>query len=155
MSRFLRTLGLALPLLAATASTVAMAQSGAKAERVIAFVHRALAHIEAVGEQRAFADFSRVPGEWVDGEYYIFCHSLEGVNVAHGGNPGLVGKKVLGFRDPAGLLVNVLILDKVKAEGKGWVQYEWPNPVTNKVAPKFIYSEKVHDKYVCGSGYYQ
>lgn len=154
MSRPLRMLSVGAAFaLAATGS--AAAQSGAKAETTIAFVKSALAHIEAVGETRAFADFSTVPGPWVTGEYYVFCHTLEGINVAHGGNPGLVGKKVLGFRDPAGLLVNVLILDKVKAEGKGWVQYEWPNPVTNKVAPKFIYSEKVHDKFVCGSGYYE
>ena len=133
----------------------ATAQTGSRADEVVAFVQRAIAHVDAVGEERAFADFSDLKGEWVKGEFYIFCHTLDGVSVAHGGNPGLVGKKVLGFRDPAGVAVNVRIIDKVKAEGKGWVEYEWPNPVTNKVAPKFIYSEKVHDRFVCGSGYYK
>ncbi len=154
MSRLSRSLSAGAALLALAAGPAA-AQSGAKAEAAIAFVRSALDHIEAVGEDRAFKDFSTVPGPWLRGEYYIFCHTLDGISVAHGGNPGLRGKKVLGFRDPGGLLVNQLILDKVKAEGKGWVRYEWPNPVTNKVAPKYIYSEKVHDKFVCGSGYYE
>jgi len=150
-----RRLMLAVAVSPVLAAGPAPGQTGSRAEETIAFVQQALAHIEAVGEERAFADFSDRQGPWVKGEFYIFCHTLEGVSVAHGGNPGLVGKKVLGFRDPAGVAVNVRILDKVKADGKGWVEYEWPNPVTNKVAPKFIYSEKVHDKFVCGSGYYK
>jgi signal transduction histidine kinase len=121
---------------------------------VVAFVKSAVAHVEAVGEEKAFADFSNTSGAWVKGELYIFCHRLDGINAAHGGNPGLIGKPVLGFKDPDGVLVNVLIFEKVKAEGKGWVKYKWPNPETKKVEPKEIYSEKVKDTHVCGSGRY-
>lgn len=131
------------------------AQAKATADEVVAFVKKAVAHIDEVGEQKAFADFSTPGGEWIKGELYIFCHGLDGVNVAHGGNPGLVGKNVMGFKDPDGLLVNQLIFDKVKAEKKGWVEYKWPNPETKKVEPKAIYAELVHDKYACGSGYYK
>jgi signal transduction histidine kinase len=137
-------------------SAPALAQTGPKADEVVAFVKKAVAHIDAVGEEKAFADFSDTANaEWVKGELYIFCHSLEGINVAHGGNPALRGKNVTGFKDPDGLAVNLLIFDKVKAEGKGWVEYKWPNPTTKKVEPKAIYSEKVKDKYACGSGYYK
>jgi len=137
------------------ASGPVQAQQSAKADEVIAFVNKAVAHVDAVGEEKAFADFSNKSGEWVKDDLYIFCHSLEGVNVAHGGNPGLIGKNVLGFKDPDGVLVNVLILDKIKADGKGWVEYKWPNPITKKIDMKAVYSTNVHGKYACGSGYYK
>ena len=150
ISRFCLTAAAGVALLAS-----GTAQAKPTADEVIAFVQKAVANVDEVGEQKAFADFSNTSGEWVKGELYIFCHGLDGINAAHGGNPALVGKNVMGFKDPDGLLVNVLIFDKVKAEKKGWVEYKWPNPETKKVEPKAIYSEIVHDKYVCGSGYYK
>lgn len=150
----LRVAGIAT--VAALVSAPALAQTGPKADEVVAFVKKAVAYVDQVGEEKAFADFSdKNSPEWIKGELYIFCHTLDGVNAAHGGNPALRGKNVLGFKDPDGLMVNQLIFEKVKAEGKGWVEYKWPNPVTNKVEPKAIYSEKVKDKYACGSGYYK
>lgn len=141
---------------AALVSAPAFAQTGPKADEVIAFVKKAVAYVDKVGEEKAFADFSDTANtEWVKGELYIFCHNLDGTNAAHGGNPALRGKNVLGFKDPDGLMVNQLIFDKVKAEGKGWVEYKWPNPTTKKVEPKAIYSEMVKGKYACGSGYYK
>jgi hypothetical protein len=124
------------------------------APEVEAFVGRMTKHVAEVGTDKAFADFSDTKGPWVKGELYGFCHTLDGVSVAHGGNPALVGKNVLGFKDPDGVLVNVLVIDKAKADGKGWVEYKWPNSVTKKVTPKRVYVEKVADKFVCGSGYY-
>ncbi len=118
------------------------------------FVERMQAHVTAVGTEKAFADFSDTKGPWVKGQLYGFCHSLEGVSMAHGGNPALIGKNVLGFKDPDGTLVNVLIIDKAKADGKGWVEYKWPNALTKKITPKRVYIETVAGKYVCGSGYH-
>ncbi len=142
---------------AALISAPAMAQTGPKADEVVAFVKKAVAYVNTVGEEKAFADFSdKANAEWIKGELYIFCHQIDNAtNVAHGGNPALRGKNVLGFKDPDGLMVNQLIFEKVKAEGKGWVEYKWPNPTTNKVEPKAIYSELVKGKYACGSGYYK
>ncbi len=131
--------------------------SGPKADEVVAFVKKAVAYVGTAGEAKAFADFSNTSSpDWIKGELYIFCHQIStGLNQAHGGNPGLVGKNVSGFKDPDGVLVNQLIFEKVKAQGKGWVEYKWPSPTTKKVEPKAIYSEKVGADTVCGSGYYK
>jgi cytochrome c len=110
--------------------------------------------VAEAGPDKAFAEFSDPKGAWVKGELYGFCHTLEGVSVAHGGNPSLIGKNLLGVKDPDGALVNVLVVEKAKKDGKGWVEYKWPNPTTKKIAPKRVYVEKVADNYVCGSGYY-
>lgn len=125
-------------------------------EQVVAFVDRMLAHIDKVGTEQAFVDFSDTKGPWIQGELYPFCHSLAGINVAHGGNPNMVGKGgVLDIRDPDGRFVNRLIFEKVLAEGKGWVEYKWPNPITKKTEMKDVYSVLVQNKYVCGSGRYR
>lgn len=125
-------------------------------EQVVAFVDKMLAHIEAVGEEQAFADFSDTKGPWVQGELYPFCHNLAGINVAHGGNPNMVGKGgVLDIRDPDGRYVNRLIFEKVLKDGKGWVEYKWPNSITKKIEMKDVYAVLVHGKYICGSGRYK
>ncbi|NFV80414.1 cache domain-containing protein [Magnetospirillum aberrantis] len=125
-------------------------------EEVVAFVDKMLAHIEAVGEEQAFADFSEIKGPWVQGELYPFCHNLAGINVAHGGNPNMVGKGgVLEIKDPDGRYVNRLIFEKVLRDGKGWVEYKWPNSITKKIEMKDVYSVLVHGKYICGSGRYK
>jgi len=154
MKRTARSLALTAALLAGFSSPLLADATQPTAEEVVAFVGRMQAHVAQVGTEKAFADFSDLKGPWVKGELYGFCHTLEGINVAHGGNPALIGKNVLGFKDPDGVLVNVLVVDKAKTEGKGWVDYKWPNPITRKVAMKKIYVEKVAEKYVCGSGYY-
>src|SRR5581483_12432431 len=57
----------------AAGASGAPAAAGATPEQAKAFAERAAAHIEAVGEERAFADFTRRDGGFVDGELYVFC----------------------------------------------------------------------------------
>lgn len=138
------------------AANEAGAEETVAKEQVVAYVDRMLAHIQAVGAERAFADFSNTKGPWIEGELYPFCHSLAGINVAHGGNPNMVGKGgVLDIQDPDGRYVNRLIFEKVIPEGKGWVEYKWPHPITKKIVMKDVYSVVVQNKYVCGSGRYR
>jgi signal transduction histidine kinase len=132
------------------------AQAGATtADQAKAFAERAVAHVRAVGEQQAFADFSRRDGGFVDGELYVFCQDASGVVVAHGGNPGIVGKNLIGVMDPDGRYPNAELNRMGLDHGAGWVRYRWPNPVTNRIAEKNAYVIKVDDHTVCGSGYYE
>ena len=128
---------------------------GATADEVVAFVDKMVAHIKEVGETQAFADFSDTKGAWVKGDLYGFCHALDGTSLAHGGNPNLVGKNLLSFKDPDGVAMNAQLIDLVKKDGKGWVDYKWPNPATKKVQAKSVYGEMVDGKFLCGSGYYK
>lgn len=154
MMTTLRTLAAAAALVMFSSAPLLADDAQPTAAEVEAFVGQMTAHVAEAGTDKAFADFSDLKGPWVKGELYGFCHTLDGVSVAHGGNPGLIGKNVLGFKDPDGVLVNVLVVDKAKKDGKGWIEYRWPNSVTKKVSQKRVYVEKVADKFVCGSGYY-
>lgn len=125
------------------------------ADEVQAFVEKAISHIDEVGKEQAFSDFSRPDGGYVDGELYMFCYAKDGTNVAHGGNPAFVGKNLLHVKDPDGMEVNAEIIKLGMAEGQGWIDFKWPNPVSKKVEQKTAYVVKIDDQVVCGSGYYK
>ena len=64
--------------------TAAMPSLAATPEQAKAFSERAAAYIEQAGEEKAFADFTRPDGGFVDGELYVFCYDHKGINKAHG-----------------------------------------------------------------------
>ena len=127
---------------------------GATPEQARAFSERAAAYIEKVGEEKAFADFSRSDGGFVDGELYVFCYDHKGLNKAHGGNPSFVGRTLLHIKDPDGAEPNALIVNMGFDQGRGWVDFKWPNPVTKRIENKSAYVIRTNDV-VCGVGYYK
>jgi len=137
--------------MAAVCSVTAMA---ATPEQAKAFSERAATYIEQAGEERAFADFTRRDGGFVDGELYVFCYDRNGVNKAHGGNPSFVGRNLLHIKDPDGAEPNAMIVNMGFDQGRGWVEFKWPNPVTKRIENKSAYVIHTHDV-VCGVGYYK
>ena len=123
-------------------------------EQAKAFSERASAYIKEVGEEKAFAEFSRRDGRFVDGELYVFCYDRDGNNKAHGGNPSFVGRNLLHIKDPDGREPNNLIVRKGFDEGQGWVDFKWPNPASKRIQDKTAYVIRTNDV-VCGVGYYK
>lgn len=115
---------------------------------------RAASYVKQVGDEKAFADFTRPDGGFVKGELYVFCYDHDGVNKAHGGNPAFVGKNLLHIKDPDGKEPNAEIVKVGFEQGKGWVDFKWPNPTTKKIQPKSAYVIHTNDV-VCGVGYYK
>jgi signal transduction histidine kinase len=128
--------------------------TAATAEQAKAFAERAAAHILEVGEEKAFADFTRRDEIFHDGELYVFCYDNKGLNMAHGGNPAFVGRNLLHIKDPDGVEPNFLIVKRGFEEGHGWVDFKWPNPVTKRIENKSAYVIRTNDV-VCGVGYYK
>jgi cytochrome c len=125
----------------------------ATAEQAKAFSERAAAYIEQVGDDQAFEDFTRKDGGFVDGELYVFCYDRNGINKAHGGNPAFVGRNLLHIKDPDGAEPNLLIVKMGFEQGRGWVNFKWPNPVTKRIENKSAYVIRTGDV-ACGVGYY-
>jgi cytochrome c len=119
-----------------------------------ALSERAADYVTQVGDDKAFADFSRPDGGFVNGELYVFCYDHDGMNKAHGGNPSFVGKNLLHIKDPDGKEPNAEIVKVGFEQGKGWVDFKWPNPATKKIQPKSAYVIHTNDV-VCGVGYYK
>jgi cytochrome c len=133
----------------------ATSASGHTADEAQALAQRGLAHIQDVGREKAFADFNRPDGGFIDGDLYIFCQDVSGVVIAHGGNPKIVGRNMSDIRGPDGRLSNVEINQLGLSQGSGWLEFRWPNPVTKRIELKAAYVLKVDDHTVCGSGYYK
>jgi cytochrome c len=123
-------------------------------EEAKALSERAAAYILTVGEERAFADFTRPDGGFVQGELYVFCYDRKGTNKAHGANRMFVGKSLLHIKDPDGKDLVAEIVQSAFEQGKIWVDFKWPNPMTKRIQEKSAYVIRTNDV-VCGVGYYK
>jgi len=137
-----------------SALAIPLGARAATPEEAKALSERAAAYIKQAGEDKAFADFTRPDGGFVQGELYVFCYDHDGINKAHGGNPAFVGKNLLHIKDPDGKEANFEIVKTGFEQGQGWVDFKWPNPMTKKIQPKSAYVIRTNDV-VCGVGYYK
>ena len=85
---------------------------------------------------------------------YHLTGAQKGVNVAHGARPALIGKNLIDLKDQDGKYLIREMLDLANGPGHGWVDYKWPNPITNKIEDKSSYIEKLGDYFV-GVGIYR
>jgi cytochrome c len=119
-----------------------------------AMVKKAVAHIKAVGPEKAYDEFTNGKS-FKDGDLYVIVYDLNGKNLAQGANPKLVGKDLIGLKDPDGKPIIKMFVDLAKEKGKGWVEgYKFMNPVTQKMEIKAMYLERVGDTLV-GCGIYK
>ena len=135
----------------------AMAAERATAEQAIAFVKKGVEYYNKNGKEKALAAFSDPNGEFVKGELYFFVYGAngDGINLAHGQNPKLIGKHLIDMRSNDGVYL-IQEANKIakSPEGKGWVNYNWPNSVTKAVEAKRSYIERVGDIWI-GCGIYK
>lgn len=127
------------------------------ADEAVAMVKKASEFLKKNGKEKAFAEFNNPKGQFIQKDLYIFAFGAngDGVELANGANVKLVGKNVLEMKDADGkfLIKDILALGMSK-EGKGWVDYKWPNPSTGTVDGKRTYVERVDDV-VIGCGIYK
>jgi len=120
-----------------------------------ALVENAMRYFQENGKDKAILAFNDPQGEFVNGELYIFMFGYDGVCVAHGYNPKLIGKNLTELKDANGVAFIQEFAVKAK-NGGGWVDYQWTNPVTQKVQAKSSYVKGLEgtDLYV-GCGIYK
>jgi len=120
---------------------------------VISFVEKAVEYANTFGKERALKEFMNSDGEFIRGELYMFADSFEGIVLAHGGNPELVGQDIMEITGKRGkkIMPEMIILAK---EGKGWMEYYWTNPVSKQDERKLTYVMKVDETWFVGAGMY-
>jgi cytochrome c len=148
---FLKRLAVAsLASLAFSMPALADTKKATKAEAE-ALVAKAVAHIKANGPEKAYADFTNGTA-FRDRELYVIVYDLTGKNLAHGANAKLVGKDLIGLKDPDGKLLNKMLVDLAKEKGKGWSdEFKFRNPVTEALQRRIVYVERVGETFV-GAG---
>ena len=151
MKAFLASVAIGFGLLSAPA----WAADKGSADEAVAMVKKAAAMIKSDGKEKAFAAFADPANkDFHDRDLYVFVYDLNGVNLAHGNNPKMVGKNLLELKDQEGKPLIREMVEVAKSKGKGWVDYKWPNPVTKSIEAKSSYVERVDDMLV-GSGIYK
>jgi signal transduction histidine kinase len=119
-----------------------------------AMVKKAVAFVKANGADKAYEEFTSGK-TFKDRDLYIIVYDLNGKNLAQGANPKLVGKELIGLKDPDGKPIIKMFVDLAKDKGKGWVEgYKFMNPVSQKIEGKAMYLERVGDTLV-GCGIYK
>jgi len=125
----------------ALAAPVGAAEFGTK-EEATAMVKKAIAYAKEVGIEKAAADFMDKNGKWQDRDLYVVVIAKDGIRIAHGQNPKLVGKSFLESVDVTGKPYGKETMDGAAAKGSGWVEYTFKDPVSQKNLPKEVYYEK-------------
>ena len=133
---------------------VIAAEFGTK-EEAIAMVKRIQEQFKKDGPEITFkAASDKSVKEYHDRDLYPFIYDMKGVNVAHGARPALIGKKLIDLKDQDGKYLIREMLKIAEGPGNGWVDYKWPNPITNKIEDKSSYIEKMGNYFV-GVGIYK
>jgi hypothetical protein len=136
--------------LALSICTYAFAAGQGSADDAKALAIKAADYLKAVGPDKALPEFSLKGGPWHDRDLYVTVEDSKGVMVAHGTNPGLIGRNVLELKDVDGKPFNREIQ---AVKDVAWVSFKWQNPVTKAIETKTQYDIRVGD-YVVGVGAY-
>lgn len=127
------------------------------ADEAVAMVKKAAEFMKKNGKEKALAEFNNPKGAFIHKDLYIFAFgaSGDGVELANGANVKLVGKNVKEMKDADGkFLIKDILAVGMSADGKGWVDYKWPNPSTGQIDGKRTYVERVDDV-ILGCGIYK
>ncbi len=111
-----------------------------------AMVDKAIAYVKANGTDKAFAAFMDTTGQFIKGELYVFVYDFNGVCLAHGQKPKLVGKNRLDVEDVNGKKYIQEMITIAKEKGTGSVDYMFQNPETKKVEPKTSFFTRIPGK---------
>lgn len=122
------------------------------AKEAEAMVHKAIDFVKANGLEKTLHEINNPAGSLVDRDLYIAAADLDGKALAHGSNPRIIGKDLSALKDVNGKQIYKEVIAVARAKGKGWVDYTWPNPVTQKLEEKTAYLEKFQDViFLCGA----
>lgn len=140
--------------LLAAGAPAAAAGYGTKGEAV-AMVKRVQEEFKKDGAQATFKAVSdKSVKSFHDRDLYPFIYDLSGKCVAHGARPALIGKNLIDLKDQDGKYLIREMVAIAKDSRTGWVDYKWPNPLTNKIEDKSSYIERMGNYFV-GVGIYK
>ena len=144
--RFLKLVAAVAFLWAAQSVTIAASAGDyATKDEAVALVRQAIARVAEVGMDKAKAEFMDHGGKYIDRDLYLIVIDKDGMRIAHGQNPKLVGKQYFDSVDVNGKEYGKDVQQIVAGPGKGWISFAFKDPITGKVLPKENYVEKAGD----------
>ena len=128
-------------------------------EEAKAMAEKAAEWFKKYGREKTLAEIQRggteKKGAFKDRDLYVFAYDFNGVCVAQGDNPKLVGQNLYNWQDADGRYNIRGHIDVASKKGSGWSPvYKWTNPETKKIEPKMTYIKKIDDTLWIGVGVY-
>ncbi len=118
-----------------------------------ALVKNAVAYLKRHGREKAFKEFQNPNGPFIYRDLYIIVSDASGKCVAHGADPGRVGKNIMNSTDVDGKSFIRERYDIAAKKGSGWHDYKYKNPADGKIEAKTVYIEKFEDLVVTSGAY--
>ncbi|MCG6538181.1 MAG: cache domain-containing protein [Syntrophales bacterium LBB04] len=133
---------------------LALAAEKGTAKEAKQMVDKGVAYIKANGKDKALAEFNNPAGKFINKDLYLFALDFNGITLAQGGNPKLVGKNMMYVQDADKKYFIQDMISLAKSKGNGWLDYKWTNPRTKKVEDKSTYVQRYED-FLIGCGIYK
>jgi cytochrome c len=128
-----------------------------KARQISSVVDRAAALIEQKGKDAAFAEFRKKGSVWFSEDTYVFVDDMAGNVLLNPPFPQYEGKNVIDQKDANGKLLQRAMVELLKKQEAGWVDYMWPKPGQTQPSLKWSYVRRVNLNGVpglVGAGFY-
>ncbi len=109
------------------------------------------------GAKQACEAFKQPGSQWFDEDTYIFIDDTDGTQVCYPPDPSVEGQNQMNLQDSNGTFVVQKIIETVKTEPSGWVEYMWPKPSESADSKKLSYVKKIQSggkTFIVGSGIY-
>lgn len=134
----------------------AQAEDRGTREEAIAMCEKVKADYLANGEEATFKAVTEEK-KYNNKDLYPFIYNMEGVVVAHGQKPNMVGLNRLDARDQlqGGKLYIQEFVELMKKGQPGWVSYKFLDPLTKTSLDKESYLLPINDKIFVGVGVYK
>ncbi len=134
----------------------------AATRHLVQTAHSTLAHYHAqveagelTEEQGQRAATAALKAMRYDQKDYFWINDMQPAMVMHPFKPELDGQDLSGFQDPAGKRLFAAFVERVRADGAGFVEYQWPKPGLDKPVPKISYVQGFAPwGWVVGTGIY-
>ncbi len=143
-------------------SSDTMAARQAKVRNVVESAHSLLAHYAKQAADGAMTETqardaakAALAAIRYDGQEYVFLNDYNGVMVMNPFSPHLNGKDLSASKDPSGKLFVREMMDVVRGQGEGMVEYHWPKAGGAEAQPKLSYVKGFAPwQWMVGSGIY-
>jgi cytochrome c len=130
-------------------ATLAVAITKADKDEIVAVVDKTVAMLEKEGK----AGLDKIPTIRFGENNYVYVGDMTCTIIAHGWQPHLVGKSIMGIKDDTGFKFMAKLMEgvnnstatkngKTYCNGATWVTYRWPAPDDKtKFKNKVVYAK--------------
>ena len=141
-------------LTAALLLSVTFANADSTQAEAKALVEKGVEFCKKVGVAACVDEFNKPASQFVKDDLYIWANDFDGIITAHPKKP-LKGKNMYRYKDKAGTQLFKDFIDKVKADGSGWVDYVWDHPTRGEQTPKTSFVIGIGENQLIGAGVYK